>query len=161
MSERFRCTYSYKTVFDIDYELLKNDGISALLFDIDNTLASYADSVPDEKTADLIKKLCGRGFKIFFLSNNSGKRVGTFAESVGVPCISRAAKPLVFNIRRAMRKLGAEKSETVLIGDQLFTDIWGANRAGIKSVLVEPVSANNEDKFVAFKRRFEKMIKKD
>ena len=46
-------------------------------------------------------------------------------------------------------------------GDQLFTDIWGANRAGIKSVLVEPVSANNEDKFVAFKRRFEKMIKKD
>ena len=74
MSERFRCTYSYKTVFDIDYELLKNDGISALLFDIDNTLASYADSVPDEKTADLIKKLCGRGFKIFFSLQQQRKK---------------------------------------------------------------------------------------
>lgn len=159
MSERFKCTYDCKTVFDIDYALLKKNGIFALIFDIDNTLASYADEVPPPKTAELLKELSKQGFKIFFLSNNSKKRVSKFAKAANVPYISRGAKPLKFNIRRAMKRLGAKPCQTVLVGDQLFTDIWGANRAGIKSVLVEPVCESNEDKFVAFKRIFERLIK--
>lgn len=159
MSKRFEYTYYHKTVFDIDFELLKNSGISAVIFDIDNTLASYVDEVPPKKTAELLKKLSDMGFKLFLLSNNKRKRVRIFAEKAGIPYISRGAKPLKFNIWRAMKKMKAKKSETILVGDQIFTDIWGANRAGIKSVLVDPVSKTNEDKFVAFKRIFEKKLK--
>jgi len=149
--------YTYKSVYEIDYKSLKKKGIKGIIFDIDNTLATYDDIVPDEKLRGLLKKLSDMDFKIFLLSNNNKNRVKIFAEELNIPHRWRACKPLKFFIKSAMRKMGLTKGETALVGDQLFTDIWGANRAGITSILVVPVS-DKEDKFVAFKRKFEKMI---
>lgn len=160
MGRNFVPDYKYNTVYDIEYEILKKNGIKALIFDIDNTLASYDTISPDDKLKELFSKLFEMGFKLYFLSNNNKKRVSLFAESTDIPHRWRACKPLGFFIARAVKKLGVKKEEAALIGDQLFTDVLGANRFGVLSILVLPVSQENEDKFVAFKRHFEKMLEK-
>ncbi len=148
------------SVFDINTEMLREKGIKAFVFDIDNTLATYAMPVPDEKTALWLKELQAQGFGVCFASNNSEKRVKAFAESVGIPYISRAMKPLKRHLMRACRNMGASPGETALVGDQLFTDVCGGNRMGMYTILVKPIS-EVEDGFVKFKRNFErKMMKK-
>lgn len=153
----FKSNYFYNTVYDIDYEFLKNKGIFALIFDIDNTLAGYDSPYPDDKLLKFFDMLKKEGFKIYLLSNNNKSRVKTFSEKANLPYKARALKPLKIYIKRAMKKLGADKNSTALIGDQLFTDVWGANRAGVTSILVNPIS-DKEDKFVAFKRHLEKLV---
>lgn len=150
----------YKTVFEIDFDKLWNNGIRALLFDIDNTLATYDDICPDERLSAFLLSLKERGFKIFLLSNNKKDRVKIFSEHIGFPFRGRACKPLKFFIKKAIKTLGETAKTTALVGDQIFTDVWGANRLGICSVLVSPIS-EKEDKFVAFKRKFEKYFTKN
>lgn len=145
----------YNNIYEIDYEQLWNNGIRAFLFDIDNTLATYDNAYPDEKLMLMLSKLKNKGFKVYFLSNNNKERVRLFSEFAGLPYKARACKPLKFFIKRAIKQLGETKNTVVLVGDQLFTDVWGANRLGILSILVNPISPK-EDKFVAFKRKLEK-----
>ncbi len=147
------------TVFDIDLKALKDSGIKAFIFDIDNTLAPYADPVPDEKTAGWLKELQLMGFGVFFASNNNIERVKRFAESAGFPYKARAMKPLGIYLKRACRSMGVTPKETALVGDQLFTDVWGGNWLKMYTILVKPIS-EVEDRFVKFKRRFEKRILK-
>lgn len=154
-----KSNYFYNTVYDIDYNGLKSNGITALIFDIDNTLAGYDSPYPDEKLIKLFGTLKENGFNLYLLSNNNKNRVRIFSEKAGLPYRARALKPLKLNIKRAMKILGADKKSTALIGDQLFTDVWGANRMGITSVLVNPIS-DKEDKFVAFKRHLERFVNK-
>ncbi len=148
------------TVFDIDLEELSQNGVKAFIFDIDNTLATYAMPLPDEKTAEWIKKLQSKGFGVFFASNNDEMRVKNFADSVGVPYKAKALKPLGKYLKKACRLMGVSPRETALVGDQLFTDIWGGNWLGMYTILVNPIS-EVEDRFVKFKRRFEKIILKN
>ena len=155
----FKSNYFYQTVYDIDYNHLKNEGINTLLFDIDNTLACYDEPHPNEKLLDLFTELKENGFKLYLLSNNNRERVRIFSEKAGLPYTGRALKPLKFFIKKAIKFLDSDKKSSALIGDQLFTDVWGANRAGITSVLVSPIS-DKEDKFVAFKRHLERLINK-
>ena len=155
-----KSNYFYNTVYDIDYKLLKSKGINALIFDIDNTLVCYDVSHPDENLISLFEYLKENDFKLYLLSNNNVERVKTFAEKANLPYKGRGLKPLKINIKRAMKILSSTKDNTALIGDQLFTDVWGANRAGITSILVNPIS-DKEDKFVAFKRHIEKLINKN
>lgn len=147
------------SVFDINTELLREMGIKAFMFDIDNTLATYAMPVPDEKTALWLRNLQTEGFGVCFASNNSEKRVKLFAESVGIPYISRAMKPLKTRLMRACREMGVSPKETALVGDQLFTDICGGNSMGMHTILVKPIS-EVEDGFVRLKRGFERRIMK-
>ncbi|MBO4941267.1 MAG: YqeG family HAD IIIA-type phosphatase [Clostridia bacterium] len=148
------------TVFDIDLQDLSQNGVKAFIFDIDNTLATYAMPLPDEKTAEWINVLKDKGFGVFFASNNDEMRVKTFADSVGVPYKAKALKPLGKYLKRACRLMEVSPGETALVGDQLFTDIWGGNWLGMYTILVNPIS-EVEDRFVKFKRRFEKMILKN
>ncbi len=147
------------SVFDINIEKLRKDGIKAFVFDIDNTLATYAMPVPDEKTALWLKELQNMGFGVCFASNNSEKRVKLFAESVGISYYARAMKPLRRNLLRACKSMGVTPQQTALVGDQLFTDVWGGNWLGMYTVLVKPIS-EVEDGFVKFKRNFERRIMK-
>lgn len=149
--------YTFESVYRIDYDELKKKGIKGIIFDIDNTLATYDAAIPDEKLCNLFGMLTKMGFKLYLLSNNNKNRVSVFSEAAKLPHRWRACKPLGIFIKSAMRKMQVNKYETALVGDQLFTDVWGANRAGVTSVLVTPIS-DKEDKFVAFKRRFEKMV---
>ena len=157
MSKRFLPQICVNSVFDIDTEKLKQNGIRAFVFDIDNTVATYAMPVPDDRTALWLKELEKSGFKLYFASNNSVKRVETFAKSVGIPYFARACKPLGVFLRRACRNMGVLPRETALVGDQLFTDVWGGNRLGMCTILVKPIS-ETEDKFVKWKRGLEKWV---
>ena len=157
MPKRFLPEICVDSVFDIDTEKLKKLGVRAFIFDIDNTVATYAMPVPDDRTAVWLKGLESDGFKVYFASNNSMKRVETFAKSVGIPYIARACKPLRFFLRRACRNMGVLPRNTVLVGDQLFTDVWGGNRMGMHTVLVKPIS-ETEDSFVKWKRGLERLV---
>lgn len=159
MTKRFIPDKIYDSVYNIEYDMLKEKGIKALIFDIDNTLATYELAEPDEKIKGLFKMLSEKEFKLYVLSNNNKERVSLFMNSVDIPHRWRALKPLSIFIRKAMKNMKVKSYETALIGDQIFTDVWGANRLGLFSVLVNPIS-EKEDKFVAFKRRFEKRIMK-
>ncbi|MBR5155434.1 MAG: YqeG family HAD IIIA-type phosphatase [Clostridia bacterium] len=148
------------TVFDMDLEKLKADGVKAFIFDIDNTLATYAMPVADEKTAIWVKGLKDEGFKVFIASNNDKDRVRIFAENIDVPYFGKALKPLGFYLCKACRIMDVKTKEVALVGDQLFTDIWGGNLLNMKTILVKPIS-EVEDGFVRFKRRFERRILKN
>lgn len=157
MAKILHPTIFVDTVFDIDLKTLKDSGIKAFIFDIDNTLARYADALPDEKTVNWLNKLQDMGFGVFFASNNNFKRVKGFADSVNIPYKARAMKPLGVYLKRACRSMGVLPKETALVGDQLFTDVWGGNWLKMYTILVKPIS-EVEDRFVKFKRRFEKRI---
>ncbi len=159
MSSIFLPDVFVDTVFDMDLMGLKNAGIKAFIFDIDNTLATYAMPVADEKTAEWVKGLKNQGFEIYIVSNNDKDRVSVFSENIGVPYFGKALKPLGIFLARACKHMGVSPSETALVGDQLFTDVWGGNLLRMKTVLVKPIS-EVEDGFVKFKRRFERKILK-
>lgn len=157
MSRIFLPDIFVETVFDIDLKSLKEQGKKALIFDIDNTLATYAMPIADEKTALWLKEVQEMGLKVYIVSNNSRERVRIFSENLNIGYFGKALKPLDFYLRRACRIMGVKPRETVLVGDQLFTDIWGGNLIKMTTVLVKPIS-DVEDGFVKFKRRFERMI---
>ena len=157
MSSIFLPDIFAETVFDIDTEQLKKDGIKAFIFDIDNTLATYAMPVADEKTHQWLKDLKAKGFGIFIVSNNSRERVRIFSEAAEVDHFGKALKPLSIYLKKACRRMGVKPCETALVGDQLFTDIWGGNLLRMKTILVKPIS-DVEDGFVKFKRQFERRI---
>ena len=156
---RFLPTEFVDSIFDIDVEKLKSMGKKGFLFDIDNTLATYAMAVPDEKTKKWIRGLQDMGFKVYLISNNNEKRVKPFAESIDAGYIAKALKPRIKPIRQVCDKMGITLDEAVLVGDQLFTDIWGGSRIGMHTILVKPIS-EVEHGFVKFKRIFERLIMK-
>lgn len=155
---RFLPTESVDSIFDIDVQKLKDMGKKGFLFDIDNTLATYDMAVPDDKTKKWIKDLQDIGFGIYLISNNNEKRVKPFAESINAGYIAKALKPRTKPIRQVCEKMGISVDEAVLVGDQLFTDIWGGSRIGMYTILVKPISSEVEHWFVRFKRIFERMI---
>lgn len=160
MKKRFLPDFFLDSVFSINQETLKARGICALIFDIDNTLAEYETPVPDEKTAEWMNGLRENGFKIYFVSNNTSERVQKFAESANAPYIARAAKPLSLSLRKACRNMNVTFKQTALVGDQIFTDIWGGNRLGMCTILVHPIS-DKEGNFIKFKRKLEQKILKN
>ena len=156
LKEYFPYEYA-ESVFAIDYEKLLQKGFKGIIFDIDNTLATYAMPVADENTHLWLKNLQEQGFGVYIVSNNDRDRVRIFSEAAQVGYYGKALKPLSIFLRKACRKMGVKPRETALVGDQLFTDIWGGNLLGMKTVLVKPIS-EVEDGFVKFKRRFERRI---
>ena len=147
-----------ESAYVIDYDKLYGEGIRTVIFDIDNTLVMH-DCPPDDRSVALLKKLDDMGFKIVFLSNNKEKRVKSFRDG-SVPAamyIHKAGKPLRSGYIRAMEMTGADKDSTVFVGDQLFTDLWGAKRCGMRSILVRPIDPKEEFQIV-LKRVLEKIV---
>ena len=144
------------SAYVIDYEKLYKEGYRGLIFDIDNTLVPHGASA-DERAIALFKRLKEIGFSCCLLSNNKEPRVKMFNEQIGVSYIFKAGKPGKKGYEQAMRKIGTDKKTTVFIGDQLFTDVWGANRAGIYSILVKPIHPKEEIQIV-LKRYLEKIV---
>ncbi len=135
--------YCYST-YDIDFRALFASGIRGLIFDIDNTLVPHG-APPDERSIALFKELHDIGFKCMLLSNNKYKRVSSFAEGVKyTDFIYNGGKPGRKGYLRSMELMGTDKDSTLFIGDQLFTDVWGAKRSGIKSMLVHRIDDREE-----------------
>ena len=149
--------YEYaESVFMIDYQKLYQKGFRGIIFDIDNTLVPHG-APADERAKKLFAHLKELGFKCCFLSNNQYERVSSFNDVIGEQFIENAHKPSVKNYVRAMELLGTDKSNTIFIGDQLFTDIYGAKRAGIRNILVKPIDSKEEIQIV-LKRYLEKIV---
>ncbi len=144
------------STYDIDFKKLYKEGYRGLIFDIDNTLVPHGFPA-DKRAKNLFLKLKQIGFQWVFLSNNKEPRVKSFQEKVGGNYIFKAGKPKPGNYRRAMELMGTDKSNTIFIGDQIFTDVMGANLADIRTVLVEPINPKEEIQIV-LKRYIEKIV---
>lgn len=144
------------SIYEIDFSGLYKKGIRGLIFDIDNTLVPHGADA-DERIEKLFGELKKMGFKTFLLSNNKLERVKRFNVNIRSLYIYKAGKPNPANYIKAMRMMGTKKETTVFIGDQLFTDIYGANRVGLYSILVKPIDKKEEIQIV-FKRKLEAIV---
>lgn len=144
------------SVYLIDFEKLYQEGYRGVLFDIDNTLVPHG-APADKRAKKLFQKLQKLGMESCLISNNQIERVKEFADGVGSKFIENAHKPSTKNYFRAMEKMGTVVANTIFIGDQLFTDVYGANRAGIRTILVKPIHPKEEIQIV-LKRYLEKIV---
>ncbi len=144
------------SVYIIDFEQLAKEGYRGLIFDIDNTLVPHGEPA-DEKAKKLFARLRQLGFACCLLSNNKEERVKMFNEEINACYIYKAGKPKADSYLRAMELMGTGRKDTLFIGDQIFTDICGANLAGIRSILVKPIHPKEEIQIV-LKRYLEKPI---
>ncbi len=156
MLDKFYPNARTATSWGIDYETLAAGGCRGVIFDIDNTLSVHG-GPPPEQTLCLFERLHTLGIAACLLSNNKEPRVKPFAEAVGVPYIAKAGKPSVKGYEKAMSVMGTDAGSTVFVGDQLFTDVYGARRAGLYSILVEPIDPREEIQIV-LKRYLEKIV---
>ena len=144
-------------IYEINFETLFERGIRGLIFDIDNTLVKDGVRVPDQENLELFEKLKSMGYKMALLSNNSKNRVDAYSEGLMFFSKHRSNKPSRRGYRQAIESLGLKNSQVAMVGDQIYTDVWGANRAGLMSILVRPHNPK-ETLFCAIKRIFEKGI---
>ena len=147
--------YMFRTFDEITPEFLQGLGIRAILADIDNTLAPYEQPEPDDRIRNWIASLAEAGISIAFVSNNDRDRVELFNRTLGVPAYWKSGKPFKKSLLRAMRDLGTDRTNTVMLGDQLLTDAWAGNAAGLKVMIVPPIK-DKLNLFFRFKRWLEK-----
>ncbi|MBQ7040091.1 MAG: YqeG family HAD IIIA-type phosphatase [Clostridia bacterium] len=146
----------FRTIEDIAVKTLQKRNVKGLILDIDNTLVPPHTPEADERAKRFVQRM-QEAFKICIVSNNIYERAEKFANSFPVDFICDGNKPAKKPFLLALEKLQLEPCEIAVIGDQIFTDVWGANRMGMISVLVNPV-CDKEGKFVKFKRLLEKMV---
>ncbi len=133
-------TIALRHVTDISVTMLKQLGIDAILLDVDNTLAPPTSHIPYEGVQKWIDTIKAAGIHIIICSNNFHKRIIPFADSVGLDCVAMSLKPFPFGFIRAKRKLKEKPQSVLVVGDQIYTDVLGANLAGMKSILLLPRS---------------------
>ena len=126
------------STYDIDYEDMYSRGFRGILFDIDNTLVGH-NAPQDDRSMALLKRLGEIGYKCAVVSNNGYERVSSFADPAGMFYVYKAGKPLGRGYRQAIEDMGLKPDEVFCVGDQIFTDVWGANRAGLMNILVKPL----------------------
>lgn len=132
-----------KDAYSIDYEYLRKKGYNGIIFDIDNTLVEHNEPAT-EKAVVFFRRLHALGYKTAVVSNNKEPRVRAFAEKTGCGYVFKAGKPSSRGYIEAMNKMSTGKKDTFVVGDQLITDIWGANNTGLKSVMVRRIAAHEE-----------------
>jgi HAD superfamily phosphatase (TIGR01668 family) len=156
MLERFYPNEYVDSTYGIDFEKFYESGYRGIIFDIDNTLVPHGFPADDRAIA-LFKRLKSIGYKTTMLSNNKEPRVKMFCDVVDSPYIYKAGKPNPNNYRKAMEDMNTDSGNTLFIGDQIFTDVWGANKAGIYSILVKPIHPKEEIQIV-LKRYLERIV---
>lgn len=151
-------TIALRSVCEITPEILQSMGVCGLLLDIDNTLTAHDDPTPAPGVQAWIARMKACGVRLRLVSNNHPPRVEPFAKLLGIECICDAGKPLSGGYERAVRSMHLQKCEVAAVGDQLFTDILGANYFGIRSIYVAPMAKESWKKqtFIRVKRILEK-----
>lgn len=156
MLEKFYPKEYMDSTYDIDFDKFYEAGYRAVIFDVDNTLVPHG-APADERACELFAHLKELGFACMLLSNNKEPRVKMFNDVVNVSYIYKANKPSPENYRKAMTQMGTDTTNTLFVGDQIFTDVYGANLAGIYSILVKPIHPKEEIQIV-LKRYLEKIV---
>lgn len=145
----------YGSTYQIPFDEFYEKGYRAIIFDIDNTLVPHG-APADKRSMQLCRELKEMGFRICFLSNNGEARVKPFAEAMEAKFICDGGKPLKKGYLQAAEILEAKQEEILFVGDQLLTDVLGANGAGYYSILVAPIQ-KNEDFWIVMKRLLERI----
>ena len=143
---------------DLSGDELRAMGVKALLLDVDNTLTPHDDPHVSPEVQRWLDDRKAEGFSLTVVSNNRAERVAPFARGIGLPFTARAKKPLPWGFWRAADSLGLSRRECLVIGDQIFTDIAGANLAGMRSVQLLPIEPEKHQPFIRFKRWLERPI---
>ncbi|ADY56231.1 HAD superfamily (subfamily IIIA) phosphatase, TIGR01668 [Syntrophobotulus glycolicus DSM 8271] len=133
-------TLQFEAIYKVPVSTLLDMGIGGLLLDLDNTIARWNDSTLTDDVVKWFEHAGRQGMKSCIISNNSSpERVARIAERLGIHYVFKAAKPRKKAFLMGIEVLGLEPDRIVVIGDQLFTDVLGANRVGLKSILVNPL----------------------
>lgn len=148
----FRARFVAHDIYELSGAVLERRGFKLLLADLDNTLVPYGVPLPDEKLKAWRDDLAAHGVTLFVLSNNRHEnRPRIFAEGLDVPYIGHAGKPKTPSFVKAMERMGVTREQTAIVGDQVFTDVLGGNRAGVSAILVEPIRlAGNPGRYLRY-----------
>jgi HAD superfamily phosphatase (TIGR01668 family) len=148
MKPRNPCTYLHpdqttNRLVDIAHESLVAGGVRGIILDLDNTVVGYGrNDIPGDITA-WVARAREEGFRVVLLSNNFTQRVRRVSDAFAIPAIAGALKPLPFGFRRALRLLGTTRKQTIVVGDQIFTDVLGAHLAGLCVILTHPIEPHD------------------
>lgn len=154
----FKPRMYYKSIFDINYDILKKKNVKVLIFDSDNTIITYDEKVPNEKVVELFKRL-SNNFKVFIASNNKKERVRIIGNHLNVHAFYSVVKPTKKIRKLLLRKFSVKMEEVAVIGDQIVTDIFMGNRLHMYTILVDPLS-DKDLKITYFNRWLERGIMK-
>ena len=155
--ENFYADAYLNSILDVTVPFLSEKGISGLILDIDNTLIGHNVALPDEKVLGHLRTLEDGGIKLCVVSNNNEERVKAFCEKIGVSFfVAKALKPRKVGYEQAFKELSLPPSMVAAAGDQVFTDVWGAKRAGCFAILTKPLHKGGEGFLIALKRILEK-----
>lgn len=146
-----------KNIYSLTDSFINENNIKGIIFDIDNTLVGFTVKKPDEKVVVFLNSLKEKGIKIAVASNNNQQRVSYFCEDLDIPFIWRACKPLPFSLLKIKRIMNLKSKNIAVVGDQVFTDVWGANFCGMTSVMVDIIDTK-ETMLFKIKRALEKPI---
>lgn len=149
--------YYFKTFDEATAEFLLSLGIKGIILDIDNTLEPYEHPHPGEEVVFWLSSLKAAGISAAFVSNNNKERVELFNKEIGLPAYFKAGKPFTKNLKRAMVDMGTTKENTILMGDQVFTDVLAAHLCGLKAILLPPIN-DKKDVITKIKRYFERPV---
>ncbi|MBP5313596.1 MAG: HAD hydrolase-like protein [Eggerthellaceae bacterium] len=136
----FRPDKAYDRITDIDCGMLVSAGITTALVDVDNTVLPRDTHIVPDDIMQWLGFAKQANLKVYLLSNNWHKEIYTFAQSLDLPIVAKAMKPFPFAFWIAKNRANAKRNETVCIGDQLFTDVFGAHLSGMKAYMVKPLS---------------------
>lgn len=148
-----------ENIYELTEDYFRQNSISYILVDMDNTLLPWDSDALEEDAVNWIDKMQEDGLKVCVITNSKKDRATLVMKDHDIPVLYNALKPLPIGYHRACRKIGAKRKATMVIGDQLFTDVMGANFAGFKSILVEPFSST-EYWWTRFARKLEKIFAK-
>ena len=154
LKDKFIPDYMFDNVLRIKPEFFADNGIRFIVLDIDNTLATYDEPIACEEIRDWLDRVEASGVRIAFISNNNEDRVYMFNSVHGYLTQSRAGKPGTRKLKKLLKRMGAERSAACMIGDQIFTDVLCAHRAGIRALMVRSMDVTGRP-FLKFKKYFE------
>lgn len=153
----FAPTWFLESVENLTPRFLREQGIKGLILDVDNTLTTHDNPQPKEEVGEWLDRMREAGIKMMILSNNTGERVEPFARVLGLPYIAKGKKPLKSGVRRALAAMGTAPGETLMVGDQVFTDILAGKNGGLPTLLVRPIRPEKA-LFFRFKRWLERGV---
>ena len=128
---------------DLSPELLKAHSIRLLMMDFDNTIVPYTTDVPTERMASWLREMNESEIQLCVVSNSKRNRGKIFCDAYGIDCITHAKKPFTKGINECLAKYGIGAEQAALVGDQIYTDTFGANNAGVMPILVRAIDNHN------------------
>jgi HAD superfamily phosphatase (TIGR01668 family) len=149
--------YYFEKFSDVSAEFLSSIGVKGIVLDIDNTLEPYENPTPSAPLLAWFDSLANAGIKAAFVSNNNATRVELFNKNLGFPAYFKAGKPFKKNVLRALSDMGVSADKAILMGDQVFTDVWAARNSGLRAILLPPIK-DKRDILTRSKRALEKPI---